>query len=227
MFSYLKLEYKDTWILQYFCILMSDLLFFWIFFHYSAVFVSLCMFACAIPRWCYAHDSYIWLYRHVGGAVVSKNACFWWPPITAQRPSTHCTFSEQPQPIAIMRLWPEPDVWCAELWLFQINYLMILVLYPLDARSLTCTPRLSRTEREKLAGNGFSNTIIIPVSFSHLKFQYHIVFNLVSIHLNLFNILLKSNVATDRFKTQSLFPWNLDNFFLIVAGQIECKSTKI
>ena len=94
-------------------------------------------------------------------------------------------------------------------------------------RSLTCTPRLSRTEREKLAGNGFSNTIIIPVSFSHLKFQYHIVFNLVSIHLNLFNILLKSNVATDRFKTQSLFPWNLDNFFLIVAGQIECKSTKI
>ena len=127
----------------------------------------------------------------------------------------------------IMRLWPEPDVWCAELWLFQINYLMILVLYPLDARSLTCTPRLSRTEREKLAGNGFSNTIIIPVSFSHLKFQYHIVFNLISIHLNLFNILLKSNVATDRFKTQSLFPWNLDNFFLIVAGQIECKSTKI
>ena len=133
--------------------------------------------------------------------------------------------SSKPQPI--LRLWPEPDVWCAELWLFQINYLMILVLYPLDARSLTCTPRLSRTEREKLAGNGFSNTIIIPVSFSHLKFQYHIVFNLVSIHLNLFNILLKSNVATDRFKTQSLFPWNLDNFFLIVAGQIECKSTKI
>ena len=135
--------------------------------------------------------------------------------------------SSKPQPI--MRLWPEPDVWCAELWLFQINYLMTWCCIHLMPRSLTCTPRLYRTEREKLAGNGFSNTIIIPVSFSHLKFQYHIVFNLVSIHLNLFYILLKSNVATDRFKTQSLFPWNLDNFFLILAGQIqiECKSTKI
>ena len=133
---------------------------------------------------------------------------------------TQYTFSEQPQPI--MRLWPEPDVWCAELWLFQINYLMTWCCIHLMPRSLTCTPRLSRlsrTEREKLAGNGFSNTIIIPVSFSHLKFQYHIVFNLVSIHLNLFYILLKSNVATDRFQTQSLFPWNLDNSFLmIVAG---------
>ena len=198
-------------------------------FYSSAVFVSICMFACAInTTMMLCHDFYIWLYRHVGGAVVSKNACFWWPPITSQRPSTQRTFSEQPQPI--MRLWPEPDVWCAELWLFQINYLMTWCCIHLMPRSLTCTPRLSRlsrTEREKLAGNGFSNTIIIPVSFSHLKFQYHIVFNLVSIHLNLFYILLKSNVATDRFKTQSLFPWNLDNFFLIVAGQIECKSTKI
>ena len=202
-------------------------------FYSSAVFVSICMFACAIPRWCYVHDSYIWLYRHrhVGGAVVSKNACFWWPPITAQRP-VPSTLSPSSKPQPIMRLWPEPDVWCAELWLFQINYLMTWCCIHLMPRSLTCTPRLSRlsrTEREKLAGNGFSNTIIIPVSFSHLKFQYHIVFNLVSIHLNLFYILLKSNVATDRFKTQSLFPWNLDNFFLIVAGQIqiECKSTKI
>ena len=63
----------------------------------------------------------------------------------------------------------------------------------------------------------------------HIWNSNHIVFNLVSIHLNLFYILLKSNVATDRFKTQSLFPWNLDNFFLILAGQIqiECKSTNI
>ena len=89
------LEYLNTWIFEYlntFDVGSSILL---EFFYSSAVFVSLCMFACAIPRWCYAHDSYIWLYRHVGGAVVSKNACFWWPPITIQRPSTQRTFSEQ------------------------------------------------------------------------------------------------------------------------------------
>ena len=143
-------------------------------FYSSAVFVSICMFACAInTTMMLCHDFYIWLYRHVGGAVVSKNACFWWPPITAQRP-VPSTLSPSSKPQPIMRLWPEPDVWCAELWLFQINYLMTWCCIHLMPRSLTCTPRLSRlsrTEREKLAGNGFSNTIIIPVSFSHLKFQ--------------------------------------------------------
>ena len=154
-------------------------------FYSSAVFVSICMFACAInTTMILCHDSNIWLYRHVGGAVVSKNACFWWPPITAQRPSTQRTFSEQHKPQPIMRLWPEPDVWCAELWLFQINYLMTWCCIHLMPRSLTCTPRLSRlsrTEREKLAGNGFSNnnyhpcfifTFEIPISY-RFQFSFH------------------------------------------------------
>ena len=90
--------------------------------------------------------------------------------------------SSKPQPI--MRLWPEPDVWCAELWLFQINYLMTWCCIHLMPRSLTCTPRLSRlsrTEREKLAGNGFSNnnyhpcfifTFEIPISY-RFQFSFH------------------------------------------------------
>ena len=194
------------------------------------------MFACAInTTMILCHDSNIWLYRHVGGAVVSKNACFWWPPITAQRPSTQRTFSEQ-QAAAHHAVVARTRCVMRGVVIISDKLFNDLVLYPLDAPltylhrySMPAPPGSSGLRGKNWQVMAFQITIIIPVSFSHLKFQYHIVFNLVSIHLNLFYILLKSNVATDRFKTQSLFPWNLDNFFLIVAGQIqiECKSTKI